>query len=214
MRKVLSLFLTILFVGCGASTQYVMYDKNLHLQDYRKVYVFSSKLTGAISTSNYGLATTSANISGTATTSGVATGTGQANLSGKTITSSSTTNINSATNLNMTGNTQTTAIAGGSTMSGLEQAQISVQKMKFELAKIGFVVVNEPDQADALVDFNIGAVRFDPLAGWIADEASVVFLNNKGETLAHSIADTRFITPTTNSVIRNLSNRIKAACLQ
>jgi hypothetical protein len=66
-------------------------------------------------------------------------------------------------------------IAGGHVMNGNTQAQHALESMKFELMGIGFDVLDEAESADAIAEFSIGAIRYDPLAGWIADQAFLKF---------------------------------------
>ena len=90
-------------------------------------------------------------------------------------------------------------------MSGSSQALLVAQNLSFELAALGFQMVDSQDKADAVALFSIGTVRYDPLAGWIADQAFLVFKDaESGTTLCTLRADTQFITPTVKRITKNL----------
>lgn len=95
-------------------------------------------------------------------------------------------------------------------MPASEQARLALESLRFELMGIGFNFVTEESRADALVDFYIGTIRHDPIAGWIADQAFVKFKDRRtGEVLAFFRANTRFITPTTNNIISKLAKSVR-----
>jgi len=101
-------------------------------------------------------------------------------------------------------------VASGQLMKGEKQAILALESLQFELMSIGFNFVPEEGQADALVDFYIGSIRYDPIAGWIADQAFVKFKDRKtGQVLAFYRAKIQFITPTVNNIISNLSKAIR-----
>jgi hypothetical protein len=76
-------------------------------------------------------------------------------------------------------------IAGGQMSSGAQQGTRALESLQFELMAIGFNFVPAENQADAIVEFTIGDIRNDPLAGWIADQALVKFKDAKsGQVLA------------------------------
>lgn len=202
--------LLVVMIGCGASTQFVMPDKNIRLRQFKNVYVWSSKSTGAISSTNVGMVFGSAKTSVDANTVGSAISSGTATASGNVINSNEVTNFRSSTVYNGSASASGSTISSGDIRSGDRQAEISLEKFKFELTKMGFNVVNDPKQADAYVDFIIGTVSYDLLAGWIADEGVVKFINkNNDQTIAYFVADTKFVTPTVSSIIKNLAARIK-----
>ncbi len=102
-------------------------------------------------------------------------------------------------------------IGSGQIMSGEKQSLLALESLQFELMSIGFNFVSEENQADAIVDFSIGAIRYDPLAGWIADQAFVKFKDSEsGEILAFYRAKSQAITPTVNNIISNLVKEIKS----
>lgn len=101
-------------------------------------------------------------------------------------------------------------IDSGQLMEGEKQGLLALESLQFELMSIGFNFVSKENQADAIIDFSIGAIRYDPLAGWIADQAFVKFKDRKtGQVLAFYRAKAQVITPTVNNIISNLSKAIK-----
>ena len=76
---------------------------------------------------------------------------------------------------------------------------------------IGFNIISDTTKIDAIVDFSIGQIRFDPIAGWIADQGNVKFTDYKtGEILAIVRAEVKFVTPTVKNIIANLSKSIQS----
>ncbi|MCK4629272.1 MAG: hypothetical protein KAT56_09730 [Sedimentisphaerales bacterium] len=95
-------------------------------------------------------------------------------------------------------------------MSGSSQALLVAQDLSFELSSIGFQMVDSKEDADAVVLFSIGTVRFDPLVGWIADQAFLVFKNPKsGMSLCSFKANTQFITPTVTTIVKSLVREVR-----
>jgi hypothetical protein len=93
---------------------------------------------------------------------------------------------------------------------GDKQANLAKEKFVFLLREIGFNVVNNPGNSDAIAHLSIGQIRYDPLAGWIADQASLQVEDTKSrETIAQYIADGRLVTPTVNKIIKKLSKKVK-----
>lgn len=81
------------------------------------------------------------------------------------------------------------ALTSSHAMSGEDQSVMASQDLEFALREIGFHVVNDPGEADAIVIFSIGTVRRDPVAGWIADRAVLSFndvFTGEGLFVAHS----------------------------
>ena len=96
-------------------------------------------------------------------------------------------------------------------MKGDEQVKQSLESFQFELMKIGFEFVGSLDDADAYIDFTIGQIRYDPLTGWIADQATAKFQESEsGKIIAYFKTEPRFITPTTKTLIEKLSSAIKS----
>ena len=95
-------------------------------------------------------------------------------------------------------------------MDGEKQAVLALESMQFELMAIGFKFVLEENKADAIVEFSIGSIRYDPLADWIADQAFVKFKDVKtGQILAFYRAKVQFVTPTVNNIIKKLASEIR-----
>jgi len=101
------------------------------------------------------------------------------------------------------------SIGASHAMSGEAQARLVAQDLAFELASLGFELVDKKEQADAIALFSIGTVRYDPITGWIADQAFLVFKDAKtGSTISSFKAEPRFITPTTKSIVRNIMRAV------
>jgi hypothetical protein len=93
---------------------------------------------------------------------------------------------------------------------GEKQAVLALESLHFELMSMGFNLVSDENQAEAIVEFSIGAIRNDPIAGWIADQAFVRFRDKKtGQILAFYRAKSQAITPTVNNIISKLSEAIR-----
>jgi hypothetical protein len=91
-----------------------------------------------------------------------------------------------------------------------EPANTSLELLTFELRKLGFNIVQENEAPDVIIEFTIGNVRYDPLVGWIADQAIISFLDGKTRKLkAQFKAGVSFITPTTESLVSKLIDEIK-----
>jgi len=101
-------------------------------------------------------------------------------------------------------------IGGAQLMSGNEQGKLALESLQFELMSIGFNFASEENEADAIVEFFIGQIRYDPLAGWIADKALVKFKErSSGRIIAFFQAKGQAITPTVDNIVGNLSKKIK-----
>lgn len=95
-------------------------------------------------------------------------------------------------------------------MDSSSQVQMAVETLAFECERLGFEVVANPENADLILEFNIGTVRFDPVAGWIADQGIAKFRDAKTNRLvAQYQAKTSFITPTVENILYKLVNEIK-----
>jgi hypothetical protein len=95
-------------------------------------------------------------------------------------------------------------------MSGSSQALIIAQDLSFELTSVGFQMMDSKEDVDAVALFSIGAVRFDPFAGWIADQAFLVFKDPKSGMLICSFkANAQFITPTVNTIMKSLVREVR-----
>jgi hypothetical protein len=102
------------------------------------------------------------------------------------------------------------AVSSTQVMTGQDQALLAAQDVAFELGSMGFAVVEAPGQADLFADFSIGTVRFDPLAGWIADRAFLEFKNARtAEVLASYRSEVRWVTPTVENLVSNIIDRVR-----
>ena len=103
------------------------------------------------------------------------------------------------------------AMAHGTKYDGSTQDVMAYESLQFELMNIGFNIISDTTKIDAIVDFSIGQIRFDPIAGWIADQGNVKFTDYKtGEILAIVRAEVKFVTPTVKNIIANLSKSIQS----
>lgn len=95
-------------------------------------------------------------------------------------------------------------------MPAQEQVILAAKTLSFELTSIGFNMVDTLENANMIILFSIGTVRFDPVAGWIADQAFLQFKEkNSGRLLCSLKAETRFITPTVKTIINRLVGQAK-----
>jgi len=105
------------------------------------------------------------------------------------------------------------AVAGLSAihiLPGGDQVLIAAQRVEAELLFIGFMVTATPSDATMYADFAIDP-RFDPLGGWIADEAVLEFSDaNTGKLLAQYRAGGGFITPSVTTLVSKLAENVAA----
>lgn len=103
----------------------------------------------------------------------------------------------------------THGIVAANASSGEAQLQLALQSMRFELRAIGFEVLDDTNSAKAIGEFSIGAVRYDPIGGWIADQAFLrIRAKSSGQTVAAYRADGRFITPSVANLVSNVAKAI------
>ena len=94
-------------------------------------------------------------------------------------------------------------------MQGDNQTKQALESFQFELMKIGFQFVGQKSEADAFVEFTIGQIRYDPITGWIADQATARIHNSEnGQIIAYFKTEPRFITPTVKTLVEKLSTEI------
>lgn len=88
---------------------------------------------------------------------------------------------------NVTGVTTTVGDLSSTQVStGEQQALRALESLEFALMEIGFDLTADGSQAQAVVDFSIGSIRYDALAGWIADQAFLKFRDaNSGKVLVY-----------------------------
>jgi hypothetical protein len=102
------------------------------------------------------------------------------------------------------------ALSVSHAMSGNDQIIMAAQDVAFALRDLGFETVDKPEEADAIALFSIGTVRYDPLAGWIADRAFLQFKESKTGTMVVSIkADGQLITPTIGTLVDNIVSEVR-----
>jgi hypothetical protein len=93
---------------------------------------------------------------------------------------------------------------------GSDQGVQALESLQFDLMAIGFNFVSSENEADAIIELSIGAIRYDPLAGWIADQATLKFIDMaSGRTIAMFRAKGQLITPTVNNLVGNLSGAVR-----
>lgn len=100
-------------------------------------------------------------------------------------------------------------IASGHLMRGEGQAAQALNSLQFEMAAIGFQMESRASEAQLVGEFSIGQIRYDPVAGWIADQAVLVLKDPAGNTVAMFRAKTRGITPTVNSLVSQIAKAVK-----
>lgn len=104
-------------------------------------------------------------------------------------------------------------MASSSSYDGSSVLPQITQDFRMRLEMEGFFFVGNPRDAEVLLLFSIGAVRYDPLAGWVADQANLVVVDPQTEErIEVHQAKSAGITATTNKLIRKLA-RAAASCL-
>jgi len=94
-------------------------------------------------------------------------------------------------------------------MDGEKQGIIALESLQFEMMSIGFDIVTSESDAKAIVEFFIGQIRYDPVGGWIADQAIVKFRERTtGDIIAIFQAKKQMITPSINNIVSNLVKEI------
>lgn len=74
----------------------------------------------------------------------------------------------------------------------------------------GINIVSNPSNANAIGEFSIGQVRYDPITGWIADQAFLIIKEKgSGSIILAARAEANFITPTVKNLIRNIISQVK-----
>lgn len=106
-------------------------------------------------------------------------------------------------------NSESSVVAGGSAMSGEDQAEIAAQNLVFELRSLGLRLTNTVDDSDVLANFSIGTIRYDPITGWIADQAFLEFIDKNGDHILTVRAKTKFVTPTVDNMIKKLIKELE-----
>ncbi len=103
------------------------------------------------------------------------------------------------------------ALVGGTLSDGEREAVRALESFKFELMAGGVTVIADSTKAGSIVEFSIGSIRYDPLAGWIADQAlAKVRRVGTGEVIAFYRANAQAITPTVNKLVGSLAQAMLA----
>ena len=100
-------------------------------------------------------------------------------------------------------------IASGHLMNGEDQAAQALNSMQFELATIGFQIVDSQSEAQLFGEFSIGQIRYDPIAGWIADQAMLILKDTAGNIVAMFRAKSSGVTPTVNNLISQIAKAVR-----
>ena len=103
----------------------------------------------------------------------------------------------------------TSSIESKQRESGAEQAVFALQDLAFGLESLGFVLVENKDDADIIAIFSIGSIQRDPFAGWIADQAFLTFKDRTGKRLCAFKADTRLVIPTVSDIVRKFISAVE-----
>jgi len=102
------------------------------------------------------------------------------------------------------------ALSVSHAMTGNDQIIMAAEDIAFALRDMGFETVDKAEQADLIALFSIGTVRYDPLAGWIADRAFLQFKDSKSGAMIVSIkADGQLITPTVKTLVDKMISEVK-----
>lgn len=90
------------------------------------------------------------------------------------------------------------------------QVALAAKRLSSQLRAIGFDLVNDPALAKADAAFRIGSVRHDPITGWIADEASLIFSSvPEGKVIASLVVDARWGKLTIEAIVERLAEAVK-----
>lgn len=100
-------------------------------------------------------------------------------------------------------------IASGQVMKGEGQAAQALNSLQFEMAALGFQLVGTLGEAQLVGEFSVGQIRFDPLAGWVADQAMLVLKEPAGNTVALFRAKSSGITPTVNNLVSQIAKAVR-----
>ena len=95
-------------------------------------------------------------------------------------------------------------------MSGETHVLIAAKDIEAEMRTMGIDVTNNPKESEVVALFSIGTVRYDPLAGWIADRSSLELRSKKNnETLLLLRSINQLITPTISTHVDNIVYELK-----
>ncbi len=80
-----------------------------------------------------------------------------------------------------------------------------VDRLLKELQANGFKFVESKDESTVIANLRINSVRYDPVGGWITDDAAIAYVHtDSSEKLGTVIADEVWVTPTLEWVINAL----------
>jgi hypothetical protein len=74
-------------------------------------------------------------------------------------------------------------IGGTQAVSGVDAVVQALNSLKFELTSIGFRIVEKPIDAELVGELSIDGLHYNPLVGWVANQAILVIKDNAGNTL-------------------------------
>jgi hypothetical protein len=120
----------------------------------------------------------------------------------------------------LAGSTGSTSVSGGvagnlgsaQVMDGTGQATLALTSLQFDLASLGFQVVADRYQAELVGEFSIGQIRYDPLAGWIADQAMLNLKDASSDAVVAMFrSQSGMITPTVSSLVSQMVKSVKKA---
>ena len=108
---------------------------------------------------------------------------------------------------------------GGSGAGGIAAIQVlqggdavlsAAQRVRLELLEIGFSVTDSSPRATMYADLTLSP-RYDPLGGWIADEAALEFIDaSNGDLLAsYRASGSGLVTPSVNNLMSNLMKDLR-----
>jgi hypothetical protein len=86
------------------------------------------------------------------------------------------------------------------------QALVNFQ---FRLMGLGFSVVDNSSAAGAVFDLSLGAIRYDPIGGWIADKAILSVRDRAtGQIVKMYSTEGRFITASVDKLVSMLAEAV------
>lgn len=77
-----------------------------------------------------------------------------------------------------------------------EIVAVQIQRLIDELKQSGFTFVQKKDESNVVAHLKLKSVRFDPIGGWITDDAALTYLTTRdGKEMGSVVADEVWITP-------------------
>lgn len=99
---------------------------------------------------------------------------------------------------------RSSAITSDSDNREEKHALLVAHNLAFELRLLGLNLTNSPEDSEVIANFSIGTIRYDPLAGWIADQAFLEFQDSSGQHILTVRAKAKLVTPTVENIVKNL----------